>query len=276
MTAPVLTVNSLGLRAGEVALVAGASLSLGAGELVAIIGPNGAGKTSLLRAISGDLAAHVGEITLGGVAIEHWSRQSRARSVAVLPQQSTLAFPFSAEEVVQLGRIPHASGHRIDAEILREVAALLDMTHLLDRPYPLLSGGEKQRVQLARVLVQIWRPGDVVPAAGAAPVRVLLLDEPNASQDIGHQQLVMTVVQHCAARGVGVLMVEHDVGLAAHYADRILAMRGGAVVADGAPAQVISEATMKSVFNADMGVQINTHTGRPLLVRLESHENKGV
>src|SRR5690606_30702081 len=148
------------------------------GERLAVIGPNGAGKTSLLRAMAGDLPPARGQVLLQGRAIDELSLQEKARRVAVLPQLSGLNFPFSVAEVVMLGRSPHASGAQRDGEIVREAMLSLGLLHLQERLYTKLSGGEKQRVQLARVIAQLW-PEDGAREKGS----VLLLDEPSSALD---------------------------------------------------------------------------------------------
>ncbi len=265
MSKPVIAISNLEVAVADRVLVRDVNLQLHSGELAIIIGPNGAGKTSLLRALLGDVTPGRGEIELGGVALGKWSHTQRAKSVAALPQLSLLNFPFTAAEVIGLSRTPHSSGAAIDQEIIRAAAQSLDISHLMARVYTLLSGGEKQRVQLARVLAQIWRQQDVAPPPGAEAVRLLLLDEPNASQDIGHQQVLMRAVQTIAAQGVAVLMVEHDVGLAAHYADRLIAMNDSRIISQGSAQQVVTDDLMREVFYADIDVQLSD--GRPVLVR---------
>lgn len=267
MTIPLMQVDAVSLRVGQQVLVDAASLQIAAGELVAVVGPNGAGKSSLLRLLCAEQVPDEGAVVFGGVPLAQWPRAQLARSVAVLPQLSALAFPFSGAEVLAMGRIPHSSGRTADAEIIDEVVRLLDIGHLLERSFPLLSGGEKQRIQLGRVLVQIWRESDSDAPQGATPMRLLLLDEPNASQDLGHQQQVMAAVDHCRARGVAVLMVEHDLNLAAHYADRIVAMNHGRVVAAGAPAKVLDAALVRDLFGAEVAVNIDPIAQRPVISR---------
>lgn len=235
------------------------SFTLAPGEVAAIVGPNGAGKTTLLRAVAGELPVASGCIQLAGQLLAERSLAQRARQLAVLPQSSSLNFPFTVAEVVALGRSPHSTGQAIDTAIVAAALAALDMTHLRDRLYTHLSGGEKQRTQLARVMAQIWRAED----AGS---RLLLLDEPTASLDLGHQQQLMQQVRDFAASGVAVLMVLHDLNLALGFADRLLALQQGELIADGVAAQVISGELLQSLFGAQVELFHHPHTGRPMVL----------
>ena len=236
----------------------GVDLAVAAGQRLGVIGANGAGKSTLLGAITGDVAAR-GDVRFADRRLADLGRIERARRVACLAQQQSLAFPFTAREVVALARSPHATGRAVDTAIVAEAAAAMDITHLLARAYTRLSGGERQRVQLARVLAQIWRAED----AGAS---LLLLDEPVAALDIGHQSQVMATLARLAADGVAVVFVMHDVSLAAAHADRLIALRAGQVVASGTPAEVVTEAVMADVFAARTRVVAHPDTGHPVVL----------
>ncbi|OUS11389.1 heme ABC transporter ATP-binding protein [Gammaproteobacteria bacterium 53_120_T64] len=242
-------------------LLQATDFQLEAGTISAICGPNGAGKSSLLRLLSADIAPSSGRVSLNGRSLASWAPLARAQTLAVLPQHTALNFAFAVEEVVALGRTPHASGRRRDRQIVDAALRAMDSTHLRARCYTDLSGGEQQRVQLARVLAQLWE-------ASPHGERHLLLDEPTASLDLAHQALVLEMVQDFAAQGVAVCLVVHDLNLAARCADRLLLMRDGAIVASGSPLEVLSEATLQAVF--DVEVQVLTHPQRavPLVVQL--------
>jgi iron complex transport system ATP-binding protein len=255
----VLQLQQVGVTLDEVERLQDVSFALAPGEVSAIIGPNGAGKTTLLRVVAGELEASSGRIQLSGREQMQWSLRERARQLAVLPQASSLSFPFTVAEVVALGRSPHSTGQVIDTAIVAAALEAMDMAHLRDRLYTHLSGGERQRTQLARVMAQIWRAED-------AGTRLLLLDEPTASLDLGHQQQLMLQVRNFAAQGVAVLMVLHDVNLALSFADRLLALQHGRLTADGPVAEVLSGDLLRSLFGVSAELFHHPHTGRPVVL----------
>lgn len=259
MAGPILELKQVSVTLDEVECLRELSLVLQPGQVTAIVGPNGAGKTTLLRLIAGEVRASAGQVRLVGRNQSEWSLSLLAKHIAVLPQVSALNFPFTVEEVVALGRSPHSTGSQVDAEIVDAALAAMDMTHLRRRLYPHLSGGEKQRAQLARVVAQIWRGED-------ASARLLLLDEPTASLDLGHQQQLMHAVRDFAAQGVAVLMVLHDLNLALGFADRLLAVHKGELVADGPATQVITSELLQRLFGATAELFHHPRTGRPLVL----------
>ncbi|MDG0968855.1 MAG: ATP-binding cassette domain-containing protein, partial [Porticoccaceae bacterium] len=156
------------------------NLSISAGKVTAIVGPNGAGKSTLIKVLSGDILPTRGDVLLNDKKLDQWPSEQRAKIMSVLPQHSSLDFPFTASEVVSLGRIPHQTGIQKDSEIVREALHLVDASYLKSRFFTQMSGGEKQRVQLARVLAQIWEKE-------VYGEQFLVLDEPTASLDLSHQ-----------------------------------------------------------------------------------------
>ncbi len=233
--------------------------SLEGGNTTAIIGPNGAGKTSLLRAICGDLPISSGEILFNSKPTHQWSEQDKALCMAVLPQHSLLDFPFSAHEVVTMGRIPHSTSSKRNREIVDKALKLVDCQHLTSRSYVNLSGGEKQRIQLARVAAQIWEPVDVGE-------RCLILDEPSASLDLAHQEMVVELFRYFAHQGVAIIVVLHDLNLAAKCADKMLVLDDGKMAAFGTPKEVVTESMLKQVFNTSALVQVNPLSATPLVI----------
>jgi len=238
-------------------LVDDVSCSLEAGEILAVIGPNGAGKSSLLKAIVGDLA-YSGEISIRNLSE---NPKLRARQVAILPQLSLLNFPYRVSEVVGLSRIPHETGMHQDQQIIDSALSAMDIDFLKDRLYTELSGGEKQRVQLARVLAQIWDPDD-----SPSGMRLLLLDEPTFALDLGHQQQLMHAIKSFADQGVAVIMVLHDINLAASYSDKLLAMLCGQRIAFGTPHDVVTTDTIKRLFNVDASVVRHPDRDIPVVI----------
>ncbi len=252
-----LEVSALDCARGARSILQGISFQLAAGEVLAVLGTNGAGKSTLLASLTGELAPRSGSILLAGRALASWPAQERARRMAVLPQSSTLAFPFSVGEVVALGRLPHATGTRQDELIIGQAMAATDVTQLRQRSYLTLSGGERQRVHLARVLAQIWDAGEQ---------GCLLLDEPTAALDLAHQQLILQQARNMARRSLAVVVVLHDLNLAARYADRLLLLHQGRAVALGSPWQVLSAERIAEVFGVAVRVEKHPLQDSPLII----------
>ena len=254
-----IKVDALDLHLGKKQLLSNVSLELHPGEVLAVLGPNGAGKSSLLKVISGEYGSYRGSLYLNHRNYPQWKPRHIAHMVAVLPQQSQLTFPFSVHEVVMLGRIPHNTGRSRDADIVRQALERVDAAHLSDTPYPVLSVGEKQRVQLARVLAQIW---DETPLGH----RYLLLDEPTSALDISHQHHTLKLARALAHEGVGVLAILHDLNLAARYADRVGLMHRGRMFIEGAIGDVLTPNIIRQVFDIDAEVTTHPVSQRPLVI----------
>lgn len=255
----VLDIQGLSVKLDNKTLLSDISLHVNAGEVVSIIGPNGAGKTSLLRAISGDISLQEGSILFNNKPLDAWGNMEKARLLAVLTQSNSLSFAFTVSEVIALGRTPHSTGFNTDNQYCAEAMDALNVLHLSKRLYPTLSGGEQQRVQLARVLVQIWREeGDFK--------RLLLLDEPVTSLDIGHQSALMKIVKKFATTGVAVVMVVHDVTLAATYSNRLIALKNGCILAQGSPEQLITESQISQLFDTNVSIITHPDTGKPIVI----------
>lgn len=256
-----LAADELTVRAGAATLLAGVSAAIVPGQVIAVVGPNGAGKSTLLRALAGDITPTSGSIALDGRPLITWREADVARLRAVSLQNGGLDFGFSALEVVLLGRAPHAgrSGRTRNIAIAAAALAACDVAHLRCRSYPTLSGGERQRVQLARALAQVW---DVGPQAA----RYLLLDEPTSALDLAHQHRALQRVRDWARRGGGVLVVLHDLNLAAAYADRVLVLRAGRCIACGSPAEALTPQVIEAAFDVRVAVIDVPQLDRPLLV----------
>ncbi|WP_445358240.1 heme ABC transporter ATP-binding protein [Microbulbifer sp. ANSA005] len=235
------------------------NLEVDVGELVCVIGPNGAGKSTLLRALCGAVRMDSGQVHFKGNSFSKLSARNRARQVAVLPQNNPLTFAFTGLELVALSRTPHSTGTDRDGEICLEAMAALDVSHLSERLYPTLSGGEQQRLQLARVMAQIWRAED-------GGERLLLLDEPAASLDIAHQYGMMRAVRDFARSGVAVVMTVHDLAHASGYSDRILALKQGRSMAYGNPEDVLTAENMQQLYGYSVTVMPHPVTGQSLVI----------
>jgi iron complex transport system ATP-binding protein len=213
-----LRVENLQIRRGRKTVLTDVTLDLKPSEVLGVLGPNGAGKSTLLGALCAQLQADEGQVWLDDRELKDWQGAQRAQRLAVLPQVSTLDFAFRVEEVVGMGRLPHQTGRARDAEIIDAALQAADVSHLSGRSYLALSGGERQRVHLARVLAQLW-PGE----AG----QTLLLDEPTSMLDPLHQHTTLQAIRSFADRGAAVLVILHDLNLAARYCDRILLLENG-------------------------------------------------
>lgn len=256
----VIEVRDLALRRGKREILQGIDLGMAPGEFVGVLGPNGAGKSTLLAAICGELPLERGEVLFDGESLRAMSPRERARKLALLPQESSLQFPFTVFEVAKLGRIPHPPDTGRDERIVEEALRAAGAWHLADRLYPTLSGGERQRVQFARVLAQLDGAPEGAPQA-------LLLDEPTSNLDLEHQHTILRAARDLAAsRGIAVMAILHDLDLASAYADRLLLLRGGRVVAEGTPWEVLTEEKVGEVFGVRATVLQHPHADRPLVV----------
>lgn len=235
----------LSVTLGRTRILSDIALTAEPGQVTAIVGPNGSGKSTLLRAISGDIACD-GHVALNDQSIRALKPWQLAAMRAVLPQASVLTFPFTVREVVQMGAESGVPGH--PGDVVSDALRLVDMGHKAGTAVQDLSGGEQQRVHLARVLAQIWQP-----VMDGAP-RWLLLDEPVASLDIAHQLDVMTTARDYARGGGGVVVVMHDLNLTAMFADRVVMLRKGRVVASGTPGAVLTSANLSEVYGCRLRV----------------------
>lgn len=252
-----LRAENLAVQRGPCTVLADVHLELRPGEVLGVLGPNGAGKSTLLAALSGELPAAHGRVLLDERPLSAWHGPERARRLAVLPQTSSLGFAFRVEEVVGMGRLPHATGRARDAEIVGEALAAADAAHLSGRNYLELSGGECQRVHLARVLAQLWPGGEG---------QVLLLDEPTSMLDPLHQHTTLQATRAFAEQGAAVLVILHDLNLAARYCDRLLLLERGRPHALGTPDEVLRADPLRAVFGLEVLVQRHPERGHPLIV----------
>jgi len=260
----VLTLQNLQVTLGAKRVLSSIDLCVAAGEVIGVLGPNGAGKTSLLRAISADVH-YQGSIELAGRPLPQWSLRERACHLAVLSQFSVLNFPYTVDEVVRLGRVPHATSAVDNSAVINEVVELLDIAHLRSALYTRLSGGEKRRVQLARVLAQIWRaPHDKIDDDGDD--RLVLLDEPAAALDLLHRQCLLQVFARLRQQRIAAIVVEHDLNFAVSFADRLLALADGTVAASGSAEEVVTVETVRQLFHVDTTVMRHPRSGRPVVI----------
>lgn len=256
-----LMAEGISVRRGIRLMLRELSIAVQPGRLTAVVGPNGAGKSTLLAALTGLVAAEQGAVTLKGQAIATIPRRAFARKVSVLQQRFHSTFSFKSFEIVALGRIPY-EGQESGAAVARYVAgamAATDTAHLADQPCDRLSGGEQQRVFLARAIAQI------MPLPAEEP-RYLLLDEPTASLDLRHQAATLAFARDVAAQGAGVLAVLHDLNLAAAYADEIVVLADGCLAAQGKPPDVLTAEILTPVYRAPLSIFPDPETGRPVVL----------
>ncbi len=248
------TLRGAGMRYNGSEVLRGVALDFEASRMVAIAGPNGAGKSTLLGIMAGLRPHYQGECVYRGTEVSRWRRRAFAREVSFVPQTLRLEFPFSAEQVVMMGRTPYCDGlfeSPEDHEAVERGLAMTDTLPFRHRDFRSLSGGERQRVILASVLAQ-------------AP-RVMLLDEPTTFLDLQHQVSIYRLLRDLARQGMLVIAVTHDVNLAASYSDRVILLRGGEVAADAAPAEVLTQETIREVFGVEADVRLSRH-GRPWIL----------
>ena len=237
----------------------GVSLDVARGGLVGVIGPNGSGKTTLLRLLCGLLPPSSGEVTLDGRDIARMSRRELARAIAVVPQETRLSFDFSVLEVVLMGRFAHLGPFELespdDVAIAREALSATGTLDLADRPYPTLSGGEKQRVIIAGALAQ---------AAG-----LMLLDEPTAALDPGYQIEIAALLRRLNAdRGVTIVVATHDLNFAAGLCRDLLLLRSGRVLASGPTAEVLTRESVRALYGVEAEVGFHEAAGHLIVVPL--------
>jgi iron complex transport system ATP-binding protein len=232
------------------------SFDVAPGEIVGVIGPNGSGKTTLVRLLTLVREAQRGEIRLGGVPLRRIGRRGLARQVAVVPQDLAPAFTLSVEELVLMGRHPHAVGRFFegpaDVAAARRAMALTGVADLAGTPLEALSGGERQRAVLARALAQ--------------EPRLLLLDEPTSHLDLRHQREIVGLLRTLnRSQAMTIVLVSHDLNLAAELADRLLLLVGGRVARLGTPAEVLDEAALEAAYGCPVRVEKSPLSGRPVV-----------
>ena len=254
--APLLEVRDLHVALGGEPVLRGVSLTVGRGEVVGLVGPNGAGKSTLLRVVTRLVEPAAGELRIEGRPLRERSRRELAQCVAVVQQLPEAPPTMRVHELVLLGRHPHlgllARESARDLQVVEEAMLRAGCLELARRELGTLSGGERRRAFVARGLAQ------------EAPL--LLLDEPTANLDAGAQGAILELVAELAARGSGVLLVVHDLTLAAAYCDRIVLLAGGRVVAQGPPAEVITAETVRAVYGDAVTVLAHPSSGAPLVI----------
>ncbi|PWN07674.1 heme ABC transporter ATP-binding protein [Rhodohalobacter mucosus] len=254
--------KNITVKIDDKTLVNNVSMRLEPGKFSVILGKNGAGKSTFLKALTGDITPFEGMVLVNGKNLDSVSPVKLARKRAVMMQELHLSFSFTALEVVLMGRSPHSSGFESagDQKIAMECLKRAGVDHLADRAFPTLSGGEKQRVQFARMLAQLWdRVQQQLPCC-------LLLDEPLSSLDLAHQHNMMHLVKSLSRSGVAVMMILHDLNLAAQYADEVHVMKEGRTFALGSPHEVFKPEIIEMAFDCPVHIMQHPHHRCPLVI----------
>jgi len=234
------------------------SLEVIPGSFTAIAGPNGAGKTSLLKVLSGESSRYDGVVEINGTIAKKYSVADLSKVRSVLPQSSHLQFPFSVQQIVEMGRQHHSTTALQNKIVIDEIMELTGIKGWSERNYLSLSGGEQQRVQLTRVMAQVWEIKNYP--------RYILLDEPTSSLDIAQQQMIFTLVKQACERNIGVLAIVHDLNQVAQFADKLYFLKEGSVVAQGNPKEVFTKSIIEEIFCCRVNVYHDPCTNCPYIV----------
>jgi len=251
----------ISFNVGKKQILKNVSASFLPGEFNMILGPNGSGKSSFLKIFSGEINRFQGTVLYENKKIKELRKEELAKKRAVMSQQADLGFPLLVEEVVMMGRYPHFTfnPNKKDVTICNEVIERMNLVEFKERNYLTLSGGEKQRVQFARVLAQVWEK----PADG---YRYLFLDEPLNSLDISYQHEFLQSAVELMKDHTVLIAVMHDINLAAHYADNLFFLKEGEMIVHGSPKDILTENILEKVFNVKTKVIENPVTGKPLVI----------
>ncbi|EJF75235.1 heme ABC transporter ATP-binding protein [Bartonella alsatica] len=236
--------SNICVQCGKKQILNHISLQAKSGALTIIIGPNGSGKSTFIKALSGEIP-YSGKMTLNGHDVSQTKTYEMAKMRAVLPQSTMLAFPFLVHEVVKLGlSVNQFTIAKTELQnLIQKALERVGLTNYGDRYYHQLSGGEQARVQLARILCQVWEP------VYNGVSRWMILDEPIASLDIQHQLIVMDIAKNFARCGGGVLAVLHDLNLASHYADKMILLKQGEIYCKGSASAVLTTQNLRDVYH---------------------------
>lgn len=267
-----LTVRNLSVKTANRYLLNNINVSLCPGELTIILGANGAGKSTFINAIAGGDSTATASLTISGQvfyneqSLQHLSARTLAKKRAVMPQQVQLSFPFKVKEVILMGRSPHGISKSARTFVSHSMD-LLEISHLKERFYPSLSGGEQQRVQLARVLCQVWHDGE------HSDCHFLLLDECTSALDPAHQHLVFEIIQEFTHANLVCCAIMHDLQIAAQYGERILLMKSGKIIADGKPKDVMTHENLAETYNLRTKIIDHPQVDNPIIIGLGRHKS---
>ena len=239
-------------------LLDGVNIGLEPGKFTAVVGPNGAGKSTILKVMANEHSVYEGAVLLNGKNIEKYKAKDLSMMRAVLPQSTDVQFAFTVSQIIAMGRHSHRATQRENQLVIEEVMTVTGVESFADRQYLSLSGGEKQRVQLARVLAQVWEE-TMYP-------RYVLLDEPTSSLDIMQQQNIFSLARKACERNIGVMAVVHDLNQAVQFADNLYFMREGRIVISGDAKQVFTKANIEETFCCRVNVYHDPCNSCPYII----------
>jgi len=243
--------NSIDINLNNRSILKDVSLSVEQGEILSVIGPNGAGKSTLLKSLAGDIKPSEGEISYDRKNIDEINIQERAFTRSVMSQLQAIAFDFSVKEIIEMGWVSRGESTYAKEfeDAVMEVVIKCGVKNLINRNFNTLSGGEQRRIHFARTLLQLWRPSN------SDDPKYLLLDEPTANLDLTYEVKLLNIVKEAASEGAGVMLVLHDLNLAAKFSDKIALLNKGSVVKTGTPKEVLNPDILSQVYDIDIKVQ---------------------
>ena len=263
----IVSVDSLCYTINNKSLVDKISFNIESGDMVSIVGPNGSGKSTLVKLISGELNPSSGNIFINNIANFKWNVKELSKYRSVLPQSNSLSFPFSVLDIVKMGRYPYREieENNITEKICKDIINIFDLNNFINQNYMTLSGGEKQRVQLARVLAQIWSEQNYE--------KLLILDEPTSYLDISHQYALFDLLKTINGKGLTILMVLHDLNHALMYSNKLIMLKSSKLMSYGKTADVATKSRLEDIFN--VSVDIIKNNDRPFVVFSKKGANNG-
>lgn len=255
-----LVSQNISYHVGKKTILRGCNLSVEPGSFTAIVGPNGAGKSTLLKILAKEKDVQTGKVSLNGQNINSLKSTDLSKLRAVMPQHTSISFPYNIEQVIEVGRFPHQSSRKENESVIDAVIKHNNLDAYRNRIYQTLSGGEQQRVQLARIMAQVWDK--------TTYPKYLLLDEPTSDLDIHHQHALLNTAKELCEKNMGIVAVLHDLNLAAQYADNIVLMKNGTIYKQGRSDQMLTKENIEHVFNHPVEVFTEPKTSKKVIISI--------